>query len=213
MKHQNPIRVLLVDDHEVVRDGLKALILAHDDMELFGEAQNGEEAVQLCEHVQPDVILMDLVMPNMDGIDTTLIIKERWPQINILVLSSFDERELVGGAIRAGATGYLIKNTSADELATAIRKTAAGQSVLSSQATQALIDETQKRPVKVESLTKREIEILSLLIKGLTNRAIAERLILSQSTIKFHVSNIFSKLGVSSRTEAVALAIKYKITA
>jgi len=211
MTRSEPIRILLVDDHAVVRSGLGAVLLAFDDLDLVGEAGNGEEAIQLCEQFQPDVVLMDLVMPVMDGAAATRIIRERWPQIRVIALTSFKEKELVEGALKAGAMSYLLKNVSAEELVTAIRDTIAGQPRLSPEAAQVLIHGVQEPPTADYTLTNREREILVLMVEGLSNKEIGERLTVSVSTIKFHISNILSKLGVSSRTEAVSLALKQNL--
>lgn len=204
------IRVLLVDDHAVVRSGLGAVLAALDDMELAGEASNGQEAVRACERVKPDVVLMDLLMPVMDGVAATRTIHERWPDIRIVALTSFGDRELVEGALKAGATGYLIKTVSAEELAAAIRDAAAGRATLSSEAAQVLV-QGLKAPPPDYDLTAREKEILSLMVAGLSNEDIAARLVVSRSTVKFHVSNVLSKLGVATRTEAVAHALRNKL--
>ncbi len=203
-----PIKVLLVDDHAVVRSGLGAVLLSYDDMILVGEAGNGEEAVQLCEKLQPDVVLMDLMMPVMDGVAATDAIRKKWPHINVIALTSFKEKEMVEGALKAGAMSYLLKNVSAAELISAIRGAVVGQPRLSPEAAQVLIQDIKQPSAPVYDLTDREREILALMVEGLANNDIAERLIVSQSTVKFHVSNILSKLGVTSRTEAVALALK-----
>jgi NarL family two-component system response regulator LiaR len=208
MPELSPIRVLLVDDHAVVRSGLGAVLLSYDDMTLVGEAGNGEEAIRLCEKLQPDVVLMDLMMPVMDGVTATMSIRKQWPKINVIALTSFKEKEMVEGALKAGAMSYLLKNVSANELVTAIRGAVAGQSRLSPEAAQVLIQDIKEPSAPNYDLTDREKEILELMVEGLPNNAIAERLVVSQSTVKFHVSNVLSKLGVTSRTEAVSLALK-----
>jgi NarL family two-component system response regulator LiaR len=208
MSESSLIRVLLVDDHAVVRSGLGAFLLAFDDLELVGEAGSGEEAVWLCERVRPDVVLMDLVMPGMDGAQATRAIRERCPAIQVIALTSFKEQDLVEGAMEAGAIGYLLKNVSADELARAIREAHAGRPTLAPEAAQVLIQARREPPKVGFDLTEREREVLVLLVEGLNNLEVADRLVVSRSTVKYHVSNILSKLGVSSRTEAVAIAMR-----
>jgi NarL family two-component system response regulator LiaR len=211
MTESTPIRVLLVDDHAVVRSGLAAFLLAFDDMELVGEVGSGEEAVQVCERVQPDVVLMDLVMPGLDGAAATRAIREHCPGIQVIALTSFKEEDLVQRALQAGAISYLLKNVSADELAEAIRAAHAGRSTLAPEAAQALVQAAAQPPAPGHDLTPREREVLALMVEGLNNREIAENLVVSQSTAKFHVSSILSKLGVESRTEAVALAVQHRL--
>jgi len=211
MTQSNPVRVLLVDDHMVVRSGLSTVLSVYDDLKLVGEAGDGEEAVRLCERLQPEVILMDLLMPKMDGVTAIKAIKTRWPQIQIIALTSFKEKEYVEGALKAGANGYLLKDVSAEELVNAIRKAVAGQPSLSPEAAQVLMKNVSEPALPYQEMTGREKEILALMVEGMSNNEIAERLIVSQSTVKFHVSNILSKLGVTGRTEAVALAVKHHL--
>jgi two-component system, NarL family, response regulator LiaR len=212
MSDGHPIRVMVVDDHAVVRSGLKAFLMVFDDLELVGEASSGQEAVQVAERVRPDVILMDLMMPDMDGAATTRAIRGRWGNVQVVALTSFRDDDLVKSVLQAGAIGYLLKNVGADELADAIRSAHAGRPVLSPEAAQVLIHASlHNQQAPRYDLTEREREVLSLLVKGLSNNDIADRLVVSRSTVKFHVSSILSKLGVSSRTEAVALALNNKI--
>ncbi|KAA0261149.1 MAG: DNA-binding response regulator [Chloroflexi bacterium] len=203
------IRIVLVDDHAVVRSGLGAFMTAHDDLELVGEASNGERAIVLCQQTQPDVVLMDLMMPGMDGATATRHIREKCPNTQVLALTSFKEKELVEGALQAGAIGYLLKDISADELVSAIRSVAAGKPTLSHEAQQILIEGTRTPADKPGfDLTEREREVLTLMTEGLNNNQIAERLVVSLSTAKFHVSSILSKLNAATRAEAVSIALK-----
>lgn len=211
MTDSKAIRVMIVDDHAVVRSGLAAFLLAFDDLELAGEASSGVEAVRLCSQLQPDVVLMDLMMPEMDGATATRAIRQACPQIQVIALTSFPEEKLVQDALAAGAISYLLKNVSAEELAKAIRAAHAGKSTLAPEAAQALIHAANQPPAPGSDLTDREREVLALMVRGLDNNAIADRLTISRSTAKFHVSIILSKLGVGNRTEAVALAVQHHL--
>lgn len=206
-----PIRVMLVDDHAMVRRGLATFLKVFDDLELAGEAADGEAAIQLCAHILPDVILMDMVMPDMDGVTATRIIRQRFPTVQVIALTSFKEEALVQSALQAGAIGYLLKNVSAEKLGQAIRAAHAGRGTLSPEATQVLVHAaTQPLPPGYD-LTERERAVLILLVAGLNNTEIAEKLVVSPSTIKSHVSNILAKLDVTSRTEAAALAVRHHL--
>jgi NarL family two-component system response regulator LiaR len=211
MSASNPIRVMIVDDHGMVRRGLAAFLRVFADLELVGEARNGKQAIQVCEQVRPDVILMDLVMPEMDGTAAARMIREQYPHVQVIALTSFQEKELVRDALRAGAISYLLKNVSADDLAEAIRAACAGRSTLAPEALQALVQADDQEPTPGHDLSDREREVLALLVEGLSNPEIAARLSVSRSTAKAHVSNILSKLGVSNRAEAVALAVQHNL--
>jgi NarL family two-component system response regulator LiaR len=202
---------MLVDDHTMVRRGLAAFLKAFDDLQLAGEAESGADAIQLCAKILPDVILMDMVMPDMDGAAATRAIRQQFPLVQVIALTSFKEGNLVKNALEAGAIGYLLKDVSADELVSAIRAAHAGRATLSPEAAQALVETANEPAAPGLDLTEREREVLALMIEGLNNTQIAGRLIVSPSTIKSHVSNILAKLGVASRTEAVTLALRKRI--
>lgn len=205
------IRVMIVDDHAVVRSGLSAFLSVNHDLELVGEAENGQQAVTRAGLLRPDVILMDIMMPVMDGIAATEAIKRQYPAIQIVALTSFKEDELVQSALRAGAVGYLMKNVTARELSAAIRAAAEGRMTLSSEAAQALVRANQQAHEFTETLTDREREVLRLMVEGLNNAEIAERLVVSLSTVKYHISNILGKLGVDNRVAAVTQALQRKL--
>ena len=215
MSEANPIRVMIVDDHGMVRRGLGTILNVRVDLELVGEASSGAEALELCQQTEPDVILMDLVMPEMGGAEATRLIREQCEEVQVIALTSFQEKELVREALQAGAIGYLLKNVSAEDLAAAIREAHAGRSTLAPEAIQALIQAEPQRTVQdtdlaeTYGLTPREREVLALMVEGLNNPEIAERLVVSRSTAKAHVSNILSKLGVSNRAEAISLALQH----
>jgi NarL family two-component system response regulator LiaR len=210
MSEQKKIHVMIVDDHAVVRSGLGAFLAAVPDLDLVGEAENGEQAVVRAKALQPDVILMDLMMPGMDGVTAIRSIKEHNPSIQIIALTSFQEDELVQNAMKAGAIGYLMKNVSVRELEVAIRAAKAGKMILSPEAAQSLVRATQQA-AETETLTGREQEILKLMVEGLNNAEIAERIVVSLSTVKYHISNILMKLGVDNRVAAVTMAIQRKL--
>ncbi len=207
----DPIRVLIVDDHAMVRKGLLAILKNKPELELVGEARDGREAIDCCGQLKPDVVLMDLVMPELGGVAATRAIHQRWPNIRVIALTSFQEKELVQDALQAGAIGYLLKNVSGDELAEAIRQAHGGRPTLAPEAVQALVQPASEATTLGADLTRREQEVLALLVKGMSNPEIAERLVISRATVKVHVSSILSKLGVASRGEAISLAIQNKL--
>jgi NarL family two-component system response regulator LiaR len=200
---------MIVDDHGVVRRGLTAYLKNQGDLDLVGEAQDGQEALQVCEQVQPDVILMDLVMPELGGVAATRLIRKRWPKVQVIALTSFKEKDLVRDALDAGAISYLLKNVSGSDLAEAIRAAYAGRSTLAPEAVEALVQPAAPTSGLGQDLTRRERQVLALLAKGLTNPEIAERLVISHSTVKVHVSHILAKLEASNRGEAISLAIQH----
>jgi two-component system, NarL family, response regulator LiaR len=206
MVEPGPIRVLIVDDHVLVRNGLRQFIDTFDDLILVGEARNGAEAVAICQANPPDVVLMDLIMPVMDGREATRQIIQHNPGVKIIVLTSFQELDLVEQSLQAGAMSYLLKNVSIEELAQAIRSAHAGRSTLAPEATEALIQATRQSSAKGFHLTRREKEVLALIVQGNSNAEIGTKLNISMSTVKFHVRSIFSKLGAKNRSEAVNLA-------
>jgi len=210
MTEPNRIRVMLVDDHAVVRSGLGAFLSAIPDLELVGEAENGDEAVVRCGLLKPDVVLMDLIMPGTDGVTATRLIHEKYLCVHVIALTSFPEDGLVQGALQAGATGYLMKNVSARELATAIRSAYQGKMTLSPEAAEALVH-ARAQAREFDCLTKRELEVLRLMVSGLSNSEIAEQLFVSLSTVKFHIGHILMKLRVENRVGAIRVAMQNKL--
>jgi DNA-binding NarL/FixJ family response regulator len=202
-----PINVLIADDHSVVRRGLRAFLEMHSELQVVGEATDGEEAVRMARELKPDVVLMDIKMPKMDGIAATAAIRQELPDTEVLALTSVLEDASVVGAVRAGAIGYLLKDTEADELCKAIIAAAEGQVQLSPQAAARLVREV-RAPESPEPLSERETDVLRLLARGHSNKEIAYSLTLSEKTVKTHVSNILGKLGVPSRTQAALFAVR-----
>jgi len=211
MEKREKVRLLIVDDHDMVRKGLMVLLENFPEIEVVSDVRDGQAAVDVCRYDDVDVVLMDMIMPRMDGVTATKIIREISPTTQVIVLTSFSEEQNVQAALKAGAIGYLLKNVSGEELAAAIQRARNEQSTLSPEAAQALIRATTRPPMLGHDLTEREREVLTLMIRGLSNREIAEELVISSSTVKNHVSNILSKLGTISRTQAVALAVESKL--
>jgi NarL family two-component system response regulator LiaR len=209
MQNQSRIRVVAVDDHAVVRSGIRFSLLAFDDLELVGEAESGEGALRLCDEVGPDVVLMDMAMPGMDGVAATRAIREQNPGVQVIALTSYREGERVKRALQAGAIGYLLKDAGIEDLAEAIRSAHAGRSTLAPAVVHALTEAAAEPPPVGHDLTERQREVLALLVAGLSNAEIAGRLTISLPTARFHVSTILSKLGAANRAEAAALAVKY----
>jgi len=207
MADQSVIRVIVVDDHDMVRRGLAAYLMTYPDIILVGEAGDGLEALELCRQLLPDVVLMDLMMPGMDGIEATRQIRTKYPQIQVIALTSFHEKQLVESAIQAGVISFLLKKVTGDDLAAAIRSAYTGQSTLSPEVTQEII-KSDPGPKVGDDLTPREREVLDLMVKGMTNPEIADQLSISRATATSHVSHILHKLGVSNRAEAIVLAVR-----
>jgi len=202
------IKVLIADDHPMVRHGITVLLEAYDDIKVIGVAENGKEAVEMCEIHQPDIVLMDLFMPEVNGIEATRTIQKNWPSIKVVTLTSFIEKKLIEDSLKAGAIGYILKNISGENLVSAIRDAEKGKSTLSSEASDFLISNLKTPAVEDFQLTIQEKKITGFLVEGLSNKMISKKMTLSLSTIKFHVSNILSKLGAASRAEAVSIALK-----
>ncbi|MEI5906385.1 response regulator transcription factor [Bacillus spongiae] len=207
------IKVLIADDHHVVRRGLVFFLKTQKDIEIIGEAQNGKEAVSLANELNPDVILMDFIMPVMDGVEATRIIKQNEPKISIIMLTSFADQEHVIPALEAGASGYQLKDIEPDELVKSIRQVVEGEKSLHPKATSQLLTKMIKPDQKnrLDDLTKREMEVLQQLTKGKSNKEIAASLFITEKTVKSHISNIFSKLDVADRTQAALYAVKHGI--
>jgi len=211
----NVIRVLVVDDQLVVRRGLATLLLAFDDLQLVGEASTGAEALKLCATVRPDVVLVDLLMPDMDGVASIQAIRELYPEIQVLILAAFEEFALVRRAMEAGAVGILLKNMSGDDLACMIRSTRSGPRIQPPKSIEEImraVNAPMMLPAPHVELTRRERQVLALMAQGFTNMQIGMHLIISRATAKYHVSSILSKLGVATRTEAVAWAVHQQMT-
>jgi len=205
------IRILIVDDHAIVREGQRALIETEPGMTLVGEAINGLEAIELARTLSPDVIFMDLFMPEMGGVEAIEAIKAENPEARILVLTSFAEDEKVFTAVKAGASGYLLKDATPDEILTAVRQVNRGEPAMNPIIANKLMRELQREselPLTKEPLTERELDILKLVARGLSNQEIAEELVISERTVRTHVSNILSKLHLANRTQAALYALK-----
>ena len=202
------IKVMIVDDHMLVRDGINLLLSTFDDIQVISVVDSGDKAFSLCKQEQPDVILMDLVMPNQDGPQTIERIMKQFPEIKVIALTSFVEEDLVVRSIQAGAIGYLLKNVSADKLAEAIHAATVGQSTIESVAAQILLQASQKPTQVGDNLTERERQVLALIAEGMTNKEIAQQLSLSPDTVRVYVSHVLAKLGVGNRTEAARLALE-----
>jgi NarL family two-component system response regulator LiaR len=202
------IRVLVVDDHPVVRRGLVTMLEQHADLLVVGECDSAEDAIRRCDGLGPEVVLMDLVLPGMSGVEATRTLLALWPELKIVMLTGSVEIDDVNRAIEAGAIGYLAKTSGSEALASAIRSARAGQASLGPEAANALVFSAKAPKFPRDPLSEREMQVLTLMVEGCSNREIAERLTLGRSTIKYHISNVFDKLGVQTRTEAAALALR-----
>jgi NarL family two-component system response regulator LiaR len=205
---QTPIRIVVVDDHAMLRGGLAVFLMSYADLKLVGEAANGKEALALCADKRPDIVLMDLMMPIMDGVTATRLIRSDYPEIQVIALTSFGEEKLIKDVLEAGAISYLFKKISADDLVKAIRAAQNGISTYAPEVTDILVQSVRQPHSIVENLTPREREVLALMVKGMGNNEIASGLVISLSTTKSHVSSILAKLGVASRTEVIAMIME-----
>jgi len=214
MRENETISVVIADDHTLVREGTKQMLEGQSGIEIVGEASDGEQAIRLAATLKPDVILMDIAMPGVNGIEATRRIKQEWPRISVLVLTAYDDDQYIDALLDAGAAGYLLKNVSAEELARSVRAVAEGESVLHPDVASKVFKRltSRERPESEEgltdALTERESTVLRIAAKGLSNKMIAKELSLSDRTVQVHLSNIFGKLGVASRTEAVITALR-----
>ncbi len=211
MSEQAPIKVMIVDDHPVVRNGIMNMLLIFDDIELIGEAGGGLELMSQLQEIMPDVILMDMVMPGMDGLNTTRTVLAQYPDVKIVILTTYPEGDVVRDALETGAVGFLSKDSEIDTLADAVRVAHAGQTVLAPQATAALMKNKMDPTELGQDLSKRELEVLALLVEGLSNREIGQRLKISPATVKHHVSACMSKLNAANRAQAAALAVELRL--
>lgn len=206
-----PIRIVIIDDHRTVHNALAELIRFVDDFELVGQGSNGQEAIALCEEQQPDVVLMDVVMPIMDGVEATKQILQKQPHIAVLALSSFQDNDSVQSMLKTGASGYILKNASVDELESIIRTVHQGKSVIDTQLMGQVMQHMTVEPKNDFGLTPRELEILKLIAGGMGYSTVADQLTISISTVKFHMGNILTKLDVDTRNEAILIAAKNDI--
>ena len=211
MEIQGLIKVVIVDDHAMLRKGLAVFLMSYPDLQLVGEAGNGKEGIALCAEKTPDIVLMDLMMPIMDGVAATRLIRNEFPQIEVIALTSFGEERLIKSVLEAGAISYLFKKISADDLANAIRAAHQGISTFAPEVTDILVRSVGGSSSVFEDLTSREQDVLALVVKGLGNQDIADDLVISLSTAKSHVSSILAKLGVASRTEAIVLVLEHNL--
>ena len=211
MSDSESIRVLIVDDRPIVRHGIRTMLLTFDDMSVVGEAGNGIEALALCRENTPDVILMDVVMPQMNGVETTRAVLKQYPQMKIIVLTTYPDQDLVQETLEAGAIGFLLKDTPIETFGNAIRSANAGQSTLAPEATQALVQAKSRPSTLGHDLSPREREVLTLIVEGLSNDEIADRLVISTNTVRKHVSACMSKLGAANRAEVAAQAVRLQL--